>query len=88
VAADPLRFALVPADLELPERIRVRSLPLVSPTPLYAWSLMWRTADPHPGIEQLVRVRRSRRSAAVAGVSTGARLGLPAGDAAEVSNAT
>ena len=55
VAADTQRFALVPADLELPERARIRSIPLVKPTPLYAWSLLWRTADPHPGIEPLLR---------------------------------
>jgi DNA-binding transcriptional LysR family regulator len=55
VAGDPARFALVPADLELPERARVRSLPLVDPTPLYAWSLVWRSSDPHPGVEALLR---------------------------------
>ena len=88
VAADPLRFALVPADLELPERIRVRSLPLVSPTPLYAWSLVWRSADPHPGIEPLVRafgeVGGRRRWLEY----RPGRDWLPAGDAAEVSNTT
>ena len=87
VAADPLRFALVPADLELPERVRVRSLPLVSPTPLYAWSLMWRTEDPHPGVEPLVRafgeVGGRRRWLEY----RPGRDWLPAGDAAEVSNA-
>jgi DNA-binding transcriptional LysR family regulator len=84
VAADPLRFALVPADLELPERVRVRSLPLVSPTPLYAWSLVWRTADPHPGVEPLVRafgeVGRRRRWLEY----RPGRDWLPAGDAAKV----
>jgi len=55
VAADPSRFALVPADLELPRQARVRSLALVEPTPLYAWSLVWRDADAHPGVETLLR---------------------------------
>jgi DNA-binding transcriptional LysR family regulator len=55
VAGDPTRFALVPADLELPERTRVRTVPLAGPTPLYAWSLVWRTSDPHPGVEPLLR---------------------------------
>jgi DNA-binding transcriptional LysR family regulator len=55
VAADTRRFALVPADLELPERTRIRSIPLVEPTALYAWSLVWRKADPHPGVEPLLR---------------------------------
>ena len=43
----------------------VRSIPLVDPTPLYAWSLLWRTADPHPLLDPLLRAfaaqaRRSR----------------------------
>lgn len=84
VAADPVRFALIPADLELPERTRVRSLPLVEPTPLYAWSLVWRAADPHPGIEPLLRA-----FADVAGRSRWleyqpGRDWLPAGDVSEV----
>ena len=84
VAADPARFALVPADLDLPEHTRVRSIPLVEPTPLYAWSLVWRTADPHPGVEPLLRA-----FAEVGGRSRWleyrpGRDWLPAGDAAEV----
>lgn len=56
VAADPRRVALLPADLDLPERARVRSIPLVDPTPLYAWSLLWRrSADAHPAIDALLR---------------------------------
>jgi DNA-binding transcriptional LysR family regulator len=54
VAADPRRVALVPADLELPERSPVRCIPLVAPTPLYAWSLLWRPTDVHPGVEALL----------------------------------
>ncbi|WP_370370566.1 LysR family transcriptional regulator [Catenulispora sp. GP43] len=84
VAADPARFALVPADLELPERIRVRSLPLVEPTPLYAWSLVWPAADPHPGVAPLLRA-----FAEVGGRSRWleyrpGRDWLPAGDVSEV----
>ncbi|MBS2539132.1 LysR family transcriptional regulator [Catenulispora sp. NF23] len=85
VAADPTRFALVPADLELPDRAHVRSLPLVEPTPLYAWSLLWRAADPHPGVEPLLRAfaelgGRSRWLEYRPG-----RDWLPAGDVSEVS---
>lgn len=85
VAADRTRFALVPADLELPERSRVRSLPLVEPTPLYAWSLVWRTADPHPGLEPLLRAfaeigGRSRWLEYRPG-----RDWLPAGDASQAA---
>ena len=88
VAADPARFALVPADLELPERTRVRSIPLVEPTPLYAWSLVWRTSDPHPGVEALLRA-----FAEVGGRSRWleyrpGRDWLPAADVAEVEDAS
>ena len=88
VAADPARFALVPADLELPERIRVRALPLVEPTPLYAWSLVWRAADPHPGLAPLLRAfaevgGRNRWLEYQPG-----RDWLPAGDVSEVEEAS
>ncbi|MFI9359948.1 LysR family transcriptional regulator [Kitasatospora sp. NPDC053057] len=43
VAADPSCFSLVPADGPLPDRPGVRTVPLAGPTPLYAWSLLWRT---------------------------------------------
>ncbi len=55
VAADPRRVGLIPADVELTGRAPVRLIPLVDPTPLYAWSLLWRPADAHPGIEPLLR---------------------------------
>lgn len=65
IATAPDRFALLPADLDLPPRARVRCVPLVDPTPLYAWSVLWRGADPHPGMEPLLRafadVGQSRR---------------------------
>lgn len=87
VAADPARFALVPADLELPERGGIRSLPLVEPTPLYAWSLVWRASDPHPGVEPLLRA-----FAEVGGRSRWleyrpGRDWLPAGDVSVVEDA-
>ncbi|MFD9688564.1 LysR family transcriptional regulator [Kitasatospora sp. NPDC059146] len=43
VAADPTCFSLVPADGPLPGRPGVRTVPLAGPTPLYAWSLLWRS---------------------------------------------
>jgi DNA-binding transcriptional LysR family regulator len=43
VRAAPEEFSLVPADVPLPDRPGVRTVPLVEPTPLYAWSLLWRT---------------------------------------------
>lgn len=41
-------FTLLPADVPLPDVPGVRAVPLAGPTPLYAWSLLWREADPHP----------------------------------------
>ena len=40
-------FSLLPADLPLPTGSRVVTVPLVDPTPLYAWSLIWRRDDHH-----------------------------------------
>ncbi|NBE50960.1 LysR family transcriptional regulator [Streptomyces boluensis] len=53
VAQDPHRFSLLPADVPLPPVPGLRSVPLVDPTPLYAWSLLWRTGDTHPGLDGL-----------------------------------
>lgn len=53
VAASPDRFSLLPADVPLPAIPNLRSIPLTNPTPLYAWSLLWRTGDPHPGLTTL-----------------------------------
>lgn len=46
LAADPRRFSLMPADVPLPDGSRIRSVPLVEPTPLYAWSLLWCGGNP------------------------------------------
>ncbi|MYT10701.1 MULTISPECIES: LysR family transcriptional regulator [Streptomyces] len=53
VTEEPRRFSLVPADVPLPEVPGLRSVPLVDPTPLYAWSLLWRTGNGHPGLNSL-----------------------------------
>jgi hypothetical protein len=53
VRADPHRFALFPADALLPADAGLRMIPLVEPTPLYAWSLIWR--DDTPAIDALLR---------------------------------
>ncbi|WP_030684451.1 LysR family transcriptional regulator [Streptomyces sp. NRRL B-1347] len=53
VAREPRRFSLLPADVPLPEVPGLRSVPLVDPTPLYAWSLLWRTGDGRPGLTGL-----------------------------------
>lgn len=53
VVSQPQRFSLLPADVSLPEVPGLRSVPLVDPTPLYAWSLLWRTGNGHPGLNSL-----------------------------------
>ncbi|MFD5409306.1 LysR family transcriptional regulator [Streptomyces nojiriensis] len=53
VAQDPRRFSLVPADVPLPRVPGLRSVPLVDPTPLYAWSLVWRSGNAHPALNGL-----------------------------------
>lgn len=53
VTEDPRRFALVPADVPLPHVPGLRSVPLVDPTPLYAWSLLWRSGNGHLGLNDL-----------------------------------
>jgi DNA-binding transcriptional LysR family regulator len=54
VAEQPQRFSLLPSDVPLPEIPGLRSVPLVDPTPLYAWSLLWRTGNGHPGLNSLI----------------------------------
>ncbi|ROO88406.1 DNA-binding transcriptional LysR family regulator [Actinocorallia herbida] len=53
LAAHPDRFALLPADLPLPRTSALRSVPLVEPTPLYAWSLLFPAGSAHPGLPAL-----------------------------------
>ncbi|MFI6611587.1 LysR substrate-binding domain-containing protein [Streptomyces sp. NPDC050507] len=53
VAQEPRRFSLLPADVPRPEVPGLRSVPLVDPTPLYAWSLLRRTGNGHPGLNDL-----------------------------------
>ncbi|MET9859525.1 LysR family transcriptional regulator [Streptomyces smyrnaeus] len=53
VMEEPRRFSLVPADVPLPEVPGLCSVPLVDPTPLYAWSLLWCTGNGHPGLDSL-----------------------------------
>jgi DNA-binding transcriptional LysR family regulator len=65
VGADPRHFSLLPADLRLPGGTAIATVPLAGPTPLYAWSLIWRRADHHPRLPELLAAfadagRRSR----------------------------
>ncbi|WP_406315138.1 LysR family transcriptional regulator [Streptosporangium sp. NBC_01639] len=54
LVVDPRRFSLLPADVPLPAHPAIRSVPLVGPTPLYAWSLLWRDNDGHLPLDILV----------------------------------
>lgn len=54
IAADPGCFSLLPADCPLPDVPGVRTIPLVDPTPLYAWSLLWRSSGEPPPAGPLV----------------------------------
>lgn len=55
VRADPEGFTLFPADAPLPDHSGLRGIPLVDPTPLYAWSLAWHDAYRHPLLDTLLR---------------------------------
>ncbi|MFD4430497.1 LysR family transcriptional regulator [Nocardia sp. NPDC058497] len=65
LAADPRGFVLLPADVPTPEIPGVHAIPLVDPTPLYAWSLIWRTRPEPLQLEvlltALVRAAGERR---------------------------
>ncbi|MEU8120327.1 LysR family transcriptional regulator [Spirillospora sp. NPDC049024] len=52
--AEPGRITLFPADAPLPGAPGVRAVPVVDPTPLYAWSLIWPRQSPHPMLTALV----------------------------------
>jgi DNA-binding transcriptional LysR family regulator len=58
VRADPNSFSLLPADLPLPPDAgvgpEVATVPIINPTPLYAWSLIWRRDDHHPRLAELL----------------------------------
>ncbi|MGW1895160.1 LysR family transcriptional regulator [Streptomyces sp. NPDC002004] len=62
---DPGCFTLFPADAPLPNHAGLRTIPIVEPTPLYAWSLAWRESARHPLLDTLLRgfteTGRSRR---------------------------
>ncbi|WP_327092216.1 LysR family transcriptional regulator [Nonomuraea sp. NBC_01738] len=47
-------FTLFPADAPLPDHSGLRCIPLIAPTPLYAWSLAWRSSGSHPQLATLL----------------------------------
>ncbi|WP_371501928.1 LysR family transcriptional regulator [Kitasatospora sp. NBC_00374] len=65
IRADPSAFSLFPADAAPAREPGIRFVPLVAPTPLYAWSLVWSGAHEHPELSSLAEAfaqlaRRSR----------------------------
>ncbi|MEU1401771.1 LysR family transcriptional regulator [Streptomyces sp. NPDC005728] len=55
IRTEPDGFTLFPADAPLPDHSGLRCVPLVEPTPLYAWSLAWRESSRHPLLDTLLR---------------------------------
>ena len=55
IRAEPRRFSLLPADIPLPDSAGICSVPICNPTPLYAWSLIWRSQDQHPMLGVLLQ---------------------------------
>ncbi|MGW4348260.1 LysR family transcriptional regulator [Streptomyces sp. NPDC004690] len=53
--ADPEGFTVFPADAPVPDHAGLRCIPLIEPTPLYAWSLAWRESSRHPLLDTLLR---------------------------------
>lgn len=54
VRSDPRYVCLLPAEVLLTDDPSIRSVPLVEPTPLYGWSLLWRGTD-HQLVDALLR---------------------------------
>ena len=55
VRTDRRSFSLLPADLpRLPPAAAGRGGPITDPTPLYAWSLIWRRDDHHPRLAEML----------------------------------
>jgi DNA-binding transcriptional LysR family regulator len=47
-------FSLLPADVPPPAGAGVVAVPIVDPTPLYGWSLVWPRGDRHPRLAALL----------------------------------
>ncbi|MEU6270717.1 LysR family transcriptional regulator [Saccharopolyspora shandongensis] len=65
IRAKPERVAILPSGVPLPENAPLSRVPLTRPTPLYAWSLLWRRGNPSRSLDAL------RRSCAEAAIQRG-----------------
>ncbi|MFJ9693674.1 LysR family transcriptional regulator [Kitasatospora sp. NPDC101183] len=54
VRTTPGGFTLLPSELPLAPGAGLTVVPLADPTPLYAWSLVWRRDRPDPGVPALL----------------------------------
>lgn len=52
--ARPDLFSLLCTEVEVPDGGGLREIPVVDPTPLYAWHVVWRTAERHPVLPDLL----------------------------------
>ncbi|MFC9327569.1 LysR family transcriptional regulator [Kitasatospora sp. NPDC057015] len=54
IRSTPGGFTLFPAEMPLPDGCGLLAVPLVEPTPLYAWSLLRARQHPAPGVDALL----------------------------------
>ncbi|MDJ0340695.1 LysR family transcriptional regulator [Streptomyces sp. H10-C2] len=50
----PEHFSLLPTDVEIPPGTGLVELPVVDPTPLYAWHVVWRAGERHQALGPLL----------------------------------
>ena len=55
IRSTPRGLTLFPAEVPLPDGSGLVAVPLVEPTPLYAWSLLWPRRQAAPGVAALLR---------------------------------
>ena len=52
--ARPDLFSLLCTEVEVPDGSGLREIPVVDPAPLYAWHVIWRAAEQHPVLPELL----------------------------------
>ncbi len=62
VADSPGAATLVGAGMSVPDGQRIRTVPLVAPTPVYPWSAVWRRDRPHRLLSRLLDIAGSGTS--------------------------
>ncbi|WP_242903774.1 LysR family transcriptional regulator [Actinomadura terrae] len=54
IATSDTRYGIVGEDIPLPPHPDIRRLPIVEPTPVFPWSLMWHAQNRHPALAPLI----------------------------------